>query len=110
MRVAATANRQSGALLRLKRWRKRGALDGGDASRYLTNARRVDWSVTGYGNRSGLRSRARAGGGATLPRRLRLRPTWNRSWARKAKSGGMTYLWESEGARRAPSPEGSAGR
>jgi hypothetical protein len=37
----------------------------------------------------------------------RLRPTWNRSRARKPKSGGMTYLWEREGRPKAPSPERS---
>jgi hypothetical protein len=39
---------------------------------------------------------------------LRSRPIWNR-WARKANSGGMTYLWESEGARRRPRLKGLLG-
>lgn len=43
-----------------------------------------------------------------LPWRLGSRPIWNR-WARKAKSGGMTYLWESEGARRRPRLKGLLG-
>ena len=40
-----------------------------------------------------------------LPWRLGSRPIWKR-WACKAKSGGMTYLWEREGARRRPRLKG----
>ena len=54
-------------------------------------------------------ARFASGGVPPLPWRLRLRPTWNRSRARKAKSGGMTYLWEKRGRSTAPSLERSAG-